>query len=163
MADGPGEIVVVTLPSLEGRTSAEVALQIGRDPGRASMRFYWGPEDARGKPTAFLVPPAAQAGVEDETGMARNRAAFDAVTFRPRVLRGVARIDTGAELFGKPLPFPLILAPTGAAGLMWHRGDLALARAAASAGVPFTISSASTMDLEPQIRRGTAPGCALLV
>lgn len=87
-------------------------------------------------------------GVEDETGMARNRAAFERVTFRPRVLRGVQAIDTSAEIFGKPSALPLALAPTGAAGLMWHRGDLALARAAAAAGVPFTISSASTMDLE---------------
>ena len=87
-------------------------------------------------------------GTEDEAGMARNRAAYDAVTFRPRVLRGVDAVDPSAELFGRPLPFPFALAPTGAAGMMWHEGDLALARAAAKAGVPFTISSASTMDLE---------------
>ncbi len=90
----------------------------------------------------------AERGVEDETGMARNRAAFEAVTFRPRVLRGVQAIDTSTELWGRRLPFPLAVAPTGAAGMMWHRGDLALARAAAAAGVPFTISTASTMDLE---------------
>jgi isopentenyl diphosphate isomerase/L-lactate dehydrogenase-like FMN-dependent dehydrogenase len=90
----------------------------------------------------------AERGTEDEAGMARNRAAFERVTFRPRVLRGVHAIDTRTELFGKPVPFPLALAPTGAAGLLWHNGDLALARAAAAAGVPFTISSASTMDLE---------------
>lgn len=90
----------------------------------------------------------AERGVEDECGMARNRAAFDAVTFRPRVLRGVETIDTSTEIFGKPIPFPLAIAPTGAAGLMWHNGDIALASAAAKAGVPFIISSASTMDLE---------------
>ena len=90
----------------------------------------------------------AERGTEDETGMARNRAAFERITFRPRVLRGVHAVDTGTTIFGKPIPFPLALAPTGAAGLLWHRGDLALARAAAAAGVPFTISSASTMDLE---------------
>ena len=96
----------------------------------------------------------AERGVEDECGMARNRAAFDAITFRPRVLRGVETIDTTTEVFGKPLPFPLAVAPTGAAGLMWHKGDLALARAAAKAGVPFIISSASTMDLEQIIEAG---------
>jgi isopentenyl diphosphate isomerase/L-lactate dehydrogenase-like FMN-dependent dehydrogenase len=90
----------------------------------------------------------AERGVEDEVGMARNRAAFEAITFRPRVLRGVDRVDTSSELFGQAIPFPLAIAPTGAAGLMWHKGDLALARAAAEAGVPFIISSASTMDLE---------------
>ena len=90
----------------------------------------------------------AERGVEDETGMARNRAAFEQVTFRPRVLRGVQAVDPGTTLFGKPAAFPLAVAPTGAAGLMWYQGDLVLARAAAAAGVPFTISSASTMDLE---------------
>ncbi len=87
-------------------------------------------------------------GVEDEGGMARNRAAFEAVTFRPRVLRGVHAVQPGTTVFGQSIPFPLAVGPTGAAGLLWHQGDLALARAAAAAGVPFTISSASTMDIE---------------
>ena len=90
----------------------------------------------------------AERGTEDEAGMARNRAAFENVTVRPRVLRGVHAVDTSTEIFGKRVPFPLALAPTGAAGLLWYQGDLALARAAAAAGVPFTISSASTMDVE---------------
>ncbi|MFC4255641.1 alpha-hydroxy-acid oxidizing protein [Altererythrobacter xixiisoli] len=90
----------------------------------------------------------AERGVEDETGMARNRAAFDRITFRPRVLRRVDRIDTSVSIFGQPTPMPLALAPTGAAGLLWHNGDLALARAAAAAGLPFTISSASTLDVD---------------
>ena len=90
----------------------------------------------------------AERGTEDEVGMARNRAAFDQVTFRPRVLRGVEKVDTRANLLGLPSAMPLAVAPTGAAGLLWYQGDLMLARAAARAGVPFTISSASTMDLE---------------
>jgi isopentenyl diphosphate isomerase/L-lactate dehydrogenase-like FMN-dependent dehydrogenase len=90
----------------------------------------------------------AERGVEDEVGMARNRAAFEAVTFRPRVLRGVHAVDAATTIFGGPSPLPLAVGPTGAAGLLWYQGDLALARAAAAAGVPFTISSASTMDLE---------------
>jgi isopentenyl diphosphate isomerase/L-lactate dehydrogenase-like FMN-dependent dehydrogenase len=96
----------------------------------------------------------AERGVEDEGGMARNRAAFDAITFRPRVLRGVETIDTSTEIFGKRVPFPFAVAPTGAAGLMWHKGDFVLARAAARAGVPFIISSASTMDLEQIVEAG---------
>ena len=87
-------------------------------------------------------------GVEDETGMARNRAAFESITFRPRVLRGVEQIDTAITLFGREIALPLAVAPTGAAGLMWYEGDRALAEAAAGAGLPFTISSASTIDLE---------------
>jgi isopentenyl diphosphate isomerase/L-lactate dehydrogenase-like FMN-dependent dehydrogenase len=86
--------------------------------------------------------------------MARNRAAFEAVTFRPRVLRGVHQVDPSTEVFGRRVPFPLAIAPTGAAGLLWHEGDLALARAAAKADVPFVISSASTMDLEQIVEAG---------
>lgn len=89
----------------------------------------------------------AERGTEDELGMGRNRAGFDRVTFRPRVLRGVADVDTSTRILGQRAALPLAIAPTGAAGLLWHDGDLALAKAAADAGVPFTISSASTMDL----------------
>jgi isopentenyl diphosphate isomerase/L-lactate dehydrogenase-like FMN-dependent dehydrogenase len=96
----------------------------------------------------------AERGTEDECGMARNRAAFERVTFRPRVLRGVQSVDTHTQIFGQPSAFPLALAPTGAAGLLWYKGDLALARAAAAAGVPFTVSSASTMDLEQIVVAG---------
>ena len=87
-------------------------------------------------------------GAEDELGMARNRAALDEVTFRPRVARNVETIDPATSLLGTPSCFPFAVAPTGAAGLIWYQGDLALAKAAARVGVPFTVSSASTMDLE---------------
>lgn len=87
-------------------------------------------------------------GVEDETGMANNRAALDALKFIPRVARNVENIDTSHEILGAPSSSPFVIGPTGAAGLIWHRGDVHLARAAAKAGIPFTISSASTMDVE---------------
>jgi len=87
-------------------------------------------------------------GVEDELGLARNRAGFEAVTFAPKVLRNVEKIDPSTTLLGCPSSFPLAVAPTGAAGLLWFEGDLALAKAAARAGVPFTICSASTMDID---------------
>ena len=87
-------------------------------------------------------------GVEDETGMARNRAGFDRLALVPRIGRNVERIDTAAIVFGQRSALPFAIAPTGAAGMMWHHGDLALASAAAKADIPFTISSASTMELE---------------
>ncbi|HEX9805604.1 MAG TPA: alpha-hydroxy acid oxidase [Alteraurantiacibacter sp.] len=93
-------------------------------------------------------------GVEDELGMARNRAGFEAVTFQPRVLHNVEQVDPSTSLLDTRSSFPLAVAPTGAAGLLWYEGDLALARAAARAGVPFTICSASTMDLEQIARAG---------
>ena len=43
---------------------------------------------------------------------------------------------------------PLVMAPTGAAGLVWHDGEIALAKAAASAQIPFTLSTASLTSIE---------------
>jgi hypothetical protein len=53
-----------------------LALQVGRSPDRARMRFYWGTEDARGKPTAFFVPPEAGGGALDETGVRPEHASW---------------------------------------------------------------------------------------
>lgn len=113
--------------------------------------------DLRAKAQARLpkgVWEYLERGVEDELGMARNRAALDAITFVPRVMRKVADIDTSATIFGHKAALPLAIAPTGAAGLFWHKGDLLLARAAAAADVPFIISSAGTMDLEQVLAGG---------
>jgi L-lactate dehydrogenase (cytochrome) len=52
-------------------------------------------------------------GAEDERTMVANAAAFAAVTFRPRVLRDVGHVDPSTTLLGRPLPLPLVLAPTG--------------------------------------------------
>lgn len=87
-------------------------------------------------------------GAEDELCLDRDVAAFRKVTLLPRVLRDVSAADPATILLGGPAAFPLAVAPTGGAGMVRHHGDLHLARAAAAAGVPFTISSASNMEVE---------------
>ena len=117
----------------------------------------WNIADLRAKAKRRLplgVWEYVERGVEDELGLARNRAGFGAIGFRPRVLRNVEQIDPSTTLLGRPAPFPLAVAPTGAAGLLWYQGDLALAKAAAKAGVPFTICSASTMDIDQIAQAG---------
>src|SRR5215213_7379454 len=52
-------------------------------------------------------------GAEDERTLRNNSEAFARIEFRPRVLRSVASIDPSTTLLGRPLPFPLALAPTG--------------------------------------------------
>ncbi len=93
-------------------------------------------------------------GVEDETGMDRNRAAFDAITFVPRVGNKVEQIDTSHTILDAQSSVPFAIGPTGAAGMLWHNGDEHLALAAAQAGIPFTISGASTMDVEDIVAAG---------
>lgn len=87
-------------------------------------------------------------GSEDERTLAANRAAFAAVTYRPRVLRGVAKVETGSTLLGAPLAYPLVLAPTGFTRIADPAGELAVARAAERAGLPYTLSTLSTRSIE---------------
>jgi len=87
-------------------------------------------------------------GAEDEVSMRENRSAFQRIHFRPRTLIDVSGRSQRVDLFGKTHSAPFGVAPTGAAGLYWHDADLALARAAAAAGVPFVLSTASFVAME---------------
>lgn len=83
-------------------------------------------------------------GTEDDLLVERNVAALQAVQLLPRTLRDVSARSAGIELFGRHQPLPLVIAPTGVSDLLWHRGERAIARAAASAGIPFTQTTSST-------------------
>jgi L-lactate dehydrogenase (cytochrome) len=85
---------------------------------------------------------------EDERTMAANEAAFAATTFRPRVLCGVEKIDISTTVLGRPLAYPLVLAPTGFTRIADPDGELAVARAAERAGLPYTLSTLSTRSIE---------------
>jgi L-lactate dehydrogenase (cytochrome) len=85
---------------------------------------------------------------EDEYTLANNRRAFERIAFRPRVLRDVSAVDTTTTLLGKPLPFPLVLAPTGFTRIADPEGELAVARAAARAGLPYALSTLGTRSIE---------------
>jgi (S)-mandelate dehydrogenase len=84
-----------------------------------------------------------EGGAEDEVTLRRNRDVFERIAWLPQVLVGVGSADPRTELFGRPLGLPLVVAPTGFNGMLWPQGDIALARAATSAGIPFTLSTAS--------------------
>jgi L-lactate dehydrogenase (cytochrome) len=85
---------------------------------------------------------------EDERTLAAHEAAFARVGFRPRVLRGLEKVDITTTLLGRPLAYPLVLAPTGFTRIADPDGELAGARAAARAGLPYTLSTLSTRSIE---------------
>ena len=87
-------------------------------------------------------------GAEDERTLAANSAAYARIGFRPRVLRDVSAVDPATTLLGRPLPMPLVLAPTGFTRIADPQGELAVARAAARAGLPYTLSTLSTRSIE---------------
>ena len=87
-------------------------------------------------------------GTEDEVAVRNNRAAFERIKLRHRALIDVSGRSMATTLFGKPASMPLAIAPTGAAGLCWHEGELELAKAAAAAKVPFTLATGAMTSME---------------
>ncbi|MBS1201272.1 MAG: 2-hydroxy-acid oxidase [Proteobacteria bacterium] len=91
-------------------------------------------------------------GAEDERTLAGNRAAFERLRFRPRTMVDVSVRDTATTILGHPASFPAIVGPTGLNGLQWPNGDLAIAHAAAAAGLPFAMSTVSMSYIEDLAR-----------
>jgi len=85
---------------------------------------------------------------EDERALRRNSEAFARFGLAPRVLRDVSAIDTTTDLFGRTLPLPLVLSPTGFSRIADPQGELAVARAAERAGLPYTLSTMGTRSIE---------------
>jgi L-lactate dehydrogenase (cytochrome) len=87
-------------------------------------------------------------GADDERTLERNVAAFADYEFQPRILRDVSRLDTSTTILGRPADLPLILAPTGFTRIAHSQGELAVARAAARAGIPWSLSTMGTRSIE---------------
>jgi isopentenyl diphosphate isomerase/L-lactate dehydrogenase-like FMN-dependent dehydrogenase len=87
-------------------------------------------------------------GTEDEVSLRNNRAVFEKIRLRPRMLVNIAKRSQAIELFGNTHKMPMVIAPTGVAGLLWHEGEIALARAANDAGIPFTLATGSMTPME---------------
>jgi L-lactate dehydrogenase (cytochrome) len=87
-------------------------------------------------------------GAYDEHTLARNVADLRDLALRQRVLKEVGEVDLSARLFGEAVSLPVALAPVGLTGMYARRGEVQAARAAASRGVPFTLSSVSVCPIE---------------
>jgi len=94
-------------------------------------------------------------GAEDEVTMAANASAYRRLTFSPRVLRDVSEVDISSTLLGRELSYPLVLAPTGFTRIADPAGELAVARAARRAGLPYALSTLSTRSIEEVAEAGS--------
>ncbi|HZP18904.1 MAG TPA: alpha-hydroxy acid oxidase [Bauldia sp.] len=99
----------------------------------------------------------ADGGAEDEWTLRRSESAFDDIEFLPRPLNGPGEIDMSVTVFGRKLGLPVIIAPTGLAGLYWPDGEFAAARAAAAAGTGIVVSHASVPTMEEIAATGASP------
>jgi len=96
-------------------------------------------------PTAYDYV-AGGAGGEDT--IRANREAFYRWRIVPRMLRDVSQRDLSVELLGSRLPAPVILGPVGVQGIIHSEAEVAAARAAASLGLPFALSTVSSRSIE---------------
>lgn len=98
-----------------------------------------------------------QGGVEDNVTLQANAAAFRQWMFRTNVLVNVSRRSQATTLMGSGYAAPFGIAPMGLCALFAFEGDLALARAAEAANIPFVLSGASLTPMEKVAQ--AAPTC----
>ena len=89
-----------------------------------------------------------------ETGAARNRAALDAITLRPRILRDVSQRSLATTVFGQQTERPFGIAPMGMCNLSAPGADLMLARLAAKHKVPHGVSTVASTPMEKILEVG---------
>ena len=94
---------------------------------------------------------------EDEITLARNEQAFHEIEFIPQPLVGTQVRDQSIELFGRRLAMPVIIGPTGLAGMLWPEAEIATANAAARAGTAYCMSHGSTSTIEELAARHEGP------
>ncbi len=87
-------------------------------------------------------------GAEDEKTLRQNESAFDDWDLLPRPLNSAGARDLSTELLGHSLRSPILIGPTGLAGLFWPQGEIAAARAAATHGTVYCLSHGSVCTLE---------------
>ena len=99
----------------------------------------------------------ADGGAEDELTLRRNESAFDEIELLPHPLSGSGERDLSVDLFKKTLSMPVIVGPTGLAGLFWPDGERLAARAASALGTAYCLSHGSVCTLEALAACGASP------
>jgi L-lactate dehydrogenase (cytochrome) len=89
---------------------------------------------------------------DDEHSLRRSREVFDRLTFHPHVLRDVSGVDTTTTFLGRSASMPIAFGPTGFTRMMQHEGERAVVRAAARAGIPYTLSTMGTTTIADVVR-----------
>jgi L-lactate dehydrogenase (cytochrome) len=96
-------------------------------------------------------------GADDEWSLRRNTEAFNDYELLPAHLSDVSNIDLGSTLFGKPVDWPVMIAPTGASKLFHAEGEAAVVRAAEKFGMPYSLSTVGTATIEEVAGIGACP------
>jgi len=104
-------------------------------------------EAARRKLPRFLFD-YIDGGAYSEHTMRANSADLASISLRQRILRNVDSLSLKTTLFGKEQSLPIILSPVGLTGMYARRGEVQAAKAAATKGIPFCLSTVSVCSIE---------------
>ncbi|MFD2523097.1 alpha-hydroxy acid oxidase [Emticicia soli] len=96
-------------------------------------------------------------GAADEISLRWNRTAFDNIKLNTSVLNDVSRLDTSFTLLGRPMPHPIMIAPTAFHRLMHPEAELATAKGAGMANTTYVVSSFTTTPLNQIAQAATSP------
>jgi L-lactate dehydrogenase (cytochrome) len=99
----------------------------------------------------------ADSGAWTETTYRENETDFANIKLRQRVAVDIDRRSLVSTMIGQPVAMPIALAPTGLTGMQYADGEILAARAAAKAGVPFTLSTMSICSIEDVAENTDAP------
>jgi isopentenyl diphosphate isomerase/L-lactate dehydrogenase-like FMN-dependent dehydrogenase len=99
----------------------------------------------------------ATGGAESETTLRRNRAAFDKIAFRPRILVDVSHVDPSTTFLGHQMRIPAMLAPIGSLQVFDPSAAVGCAEAAAQFGTIEVVSTVTDPELEVTAASTTAP------
>ncbi|MTH34100.1 FMN-dependent L-lactate dehydrogenase LldD [Paracoccus limosus] len=113
-------------------------------------------EAARRKVPPFLFH-YLDGGAYAEYTLGRNTADLSQIALRQRILRDVAALSLETEVLGRKMAMPVALSPVGLTGMYARRGEVQAARAAASRGIPFTLSTVSVCPIAEVQAASSAP------
>jgi isopentenyl diphosphate isomerase/L-lactate dehydrogenase-like FMN-dependent dehydrogenase len=119
-------------------------------PYSAAVTPWVGPDELRELARAVLPEPIfdyVDSGAESEQSVRANRAAFEQVRFRPRVLVDVSTRVQATTVLGVPVTSPVLLAPTGQHRLYHPDGEIGSARAATAFGTIAAVSTAASTSV----------------
>ena len=89
-------------------------------------------------------------GAFEERTLKANTADFEKLNFRQRVGVDISEMSLATTLMGQSAAMPVVISPTGMAGIVRDGGNAEIyaARAAAAAGIPYTLGMVSITPIE---------------
>jgi len=96
-------------------------------------------------------------GAEDEITLEANKSSFNSIKLHQRVLRNISYVDTTAEILGQKMLMPVMIAPTAFQGLAHQDAEIAMVKAAGTAGVIMILSTLSNKTMEDVLAAAISP------